>query len=86
MATPEEPNDTSIEDAIRVDINASFSPMQLMATAVHEMFKSFRLAGFNEKQALHLSGMFIRFGQEDEDDYGMYDDDDFEEEDYDGED
>ena len=39
---------------MEIDSTAELTPMQIMAVSLHEMYKSFLFAGFNDDQAMYL--------------------------------
>ena len=42
------------EPSMEIDSTAELTPMQIMAVSLHEMYKSFLFAGFNDDQAMYL--------------------------------
>lgn len=42
------------EPTMEIDSTAELTPMQMMAVSLHEMYKSFLFAGFEDDQAMYL--------------------------------
>lgn len=53
------------------------TPLQVMAIAVHETYKAFRYAGFNDKQAIYLTTCAANFGEPQTDDFYEEDSEDY---------